>query len=159
MRFASSCLTQVAQDEPTFEPMISAASRRFHSRPSPTTAPIYLDRDRRTVRVDVQLGSMTKRMVIDTGATGLSIPTWIAERLLSRREAVEAQSAILTLANGQEERRRGIKVWSVSVGGHALLDVYATVAPHAAEPLVGFPVLNQLGRFTIDTIAGVLIMG
>jgi len=40
-----------------------------------------------------------------------------------------------------------------------LRDVYATVGPHASEPLLGFPVLNQLGRFTIDTIAGVLIIG
>jgi hypothetical protein len=41
----------------------------------------------------------------------------------------------------------------------ALPDVYATVSPHDAEPLLGFPVLNQVGRFTIDTITGLLIMG
>ncbi|RBP14359.1 clan AA aspartic protease (TIGR02281 family) [Roseiarcus fermentans] len=132
---------------------------RAPARPAPTTTPIYLDRDGRTARVDVQLGSITKRMVIDTGATGLSIPAWIAERLLWRREAVEAQSAVMTLANGREELRQGVKLWSVTVGGRTLLDVYATVAPHEAEPLLGFPVLNQAGRFTIDTVAGLLIMG
>ncbi len=138
--------------------MISANLRRsFQS--TRTAAPIYLDRDGRTVRVDVQLGSITKRMVIDTGATGLSLPKWVADRLLLRREAIESESALLTLANGSREMRRGIQVWSVSVGGHTLIDVYATVAPHASEPLVGFPVLNQVGRFTIDTIAGLLIMG
>ena len=66
---------------------------------------------------------------------------------------------MLTLANGEEENRRGLRLCSVSVGGHTLFDVYATVAPRASEPLLGFPVLNQLGRFTIDTIAGLLIMG
>lgn len=153
--------------------MINAAPRRFlrstpvipvdldrgSPRSAPTATPIYLDRDGRTVRVDVRIGSITERMVIDTGATGLSIPVWIADNLLWRREAVEAPSAIMTLANGQEEVRRGVKVWSVTVGAHTLPDVYATVAPHDAEPLLGFPVLNQAGRFTIDTIAGLLIMG
>jgi hypothetical protein len=33
------------------------------------------------------------------------------------------------------------------------------VAAHPAEPLLGFPLLNQVGRFTIDTIADLLIMG
>lgn len=137
--------------------MTIAASRSFS--PAPTATPIYLDRDRRTVRVDVKLGSITKRMVIDTGATGLSVPGWIADRLLIRREAIRSESARFTLANGAKEIRSGIKVWSVSVGGHTLLDVYATVAPHEAEPLLGFPFLNHVGRFTIDTIAGLLIFG
>ena len=47
----------------------------------------------------------------------------------------------------------------VSVGGHALRDVYATVGPHASEPLLGFPFLNQRGRFTIDAVARLLIIG
>ncbi len=138
--------------------MNSVVPRRSFS-PAPTATPIYLDRDRRTVRVDVQLGSITKRMVIDTGATGLSVPKWVADRLLIRREAVRSENAVFTLANGAKEIRSGIKVWSVSVAGHTLLDVYATVAPHEAEPLLGFPFLNHVGRFTIDTIAGVLIIG
>ncbi len=129
-------------------------------RPSPrTSTPIYLDPDRRTVRVDVQLGSITRRLVIDTGATGLSLPQWIVDGLLARREARACESAIYTLANGVSELRRGIRVWSVSLGRHTLFDVYASVAPHGAEPLLGFPLLNQVGRFTIDTVAGVLILG
>ena len=30
-------------------------------------------------------------------------------------------------------------------------DVIAGVTPEGATPLLGFPVLNQAGRFTIDT--------
>jgi len=138
--------------------MTSVALRRS-PRSGPTATPIYLDRDGRSVRVDVRLGSLIHRMVIDTGATGLSIPRLVAERLVLRREAIESDGAILTLANGGRERRRGIRVWAVSVGSHTLRDVYATVAPHPSEPLLGFPVLNQLGRFTIDTIERLLILG
>ena len=161
-RFAYPRRRRLLEDGADDRRMISAAPRRFlratpvtagfdprraPAWPAPTATPIYLDRDGRTARVDVQLGSITKRMVIDTVATGLSIPAWIAERLLWRREAVEAQSAIMTLANGREELRQGVKLWSVSVGGRTLLDVYATVAPHEAEPLLGFPVLNQGADF------------
>ena len=42
------------------------------------------------MRVDVHLGSLTKWMLIDTGATELSIPESVADRLL-RHEAVEAE--------------------------------------------------------------------
>ena len=136
--------------------MTSAVLRR----PTRSTATaIYLDRDGRSVRVDVRLGSFTHRMVIDTGMTGLSIPLLVAERLLLRRDAIESDDAIVTLANGAREWRRGIEIRSVSVAGHTLRDVHATVASHASEPLLGFPILNQLGRFTIDTIERLLIMG
>ena len=121
--------------------------------------PIYLDRDGRSVRVDVQLGSLTRRLLIDTGATGLSIPESVAHRLLLRREAVEAEEAMVMLANGSEERQRGVRIVSLSIGGHLVRNVYAIVAPDDAEALLGFTVLNQVGRFTIDTNAGVLIIG
>ncbi len=121
--------------------------------------PIYPSRDGRSVRIDVELGSVTKRMLIDTGASGVSIPESVADRLLVQREAVEAESAIVTLANGSEERQRGVRILSISIGGHVLHDVYANVGPDSSEPLLGFPVLNHVGRFTIDTNAGVLIFG
>jgi clan AA aspartic protease (TIGR02281 family) len=127
--------------------------------PAKSPIPIYLDRDGRSVRIDVELGSVTKRMLIDTGASGVSIPESVADRLLLQREAVEAESAIVTLANGSEERQRGVRILSVSIGGHVLHDIYANVAPGSSEPLLGFPVLNHVGRFTIDTNAGVLIFG
>jgi hypothetical protein len=37
--------------------------------------------------------------------------------------------------------------------------VIAGVAPDGADMLLGFPVLNQVGRFTIDTSAHLLIFG
>jgi clan AA aspartic protease (TIGR02281 family) len=138
---------------------IISTTQRTPFRSNQMATPLYLDRDGRSVRVDVHLGSLTKRMLIDTGATGLSIPEWVAGRLLLRREAVEAEGAILTLANGCEERRGGVNIFSISIGGQVLRDVYATVAPDGSEALLGFPVLNQAGRFTIDTKAGVLIFG
>lgn len=98
-------------------------------RNAPAATPVDLDQDGRAVRFDVQLGSITKKMVIDTGAMGLSLPKWIADRLILRREAIESDNAIFTLANGKKETRSGIRVWSGSVGGRTLLDVYATVRP------------------------------
>jgi predicted aspartyl protease len=44
-----------------------------------------------------------------------------------------------------------IRIDTVRVGDRVLHDVIAGVMPNGAEPLLGFPVLNQAGRFTIDT--------
>jgi clan AA aspartic protease (TIGR02281 family) len=151
VRRVKSTLSQTPQPTPTpppVKPPISANS-----------IPIYLDRDGGSVRIDVELGSVTKRMLIDTGADGVSIPESVADRLLLQREAVESESAVVTLANGREETQRGLRILSVSIGGHVLHDIYANVAPDSSEPLLGFPVLNHVGRFTIDTNAGVLIFG
>jgi|SRR5208337_4943050 len=126
---------------------IISAARWTPFRSTQIAAPIYPDRDGRSVRIDVQLGSLTKRMLVDTGATGLSIPESVANRLLLRGEAVEAEEAIVTLADGSEERRSGVRIWLFSIGGHVLHHVYATVAPDGSEPLLGFPLLNQVGRF------------
>ena len=45
------------------------------------------------------------------------------------------------------------------IGGRVLHDILARVMPDGAEPLLGFPVLNQAGKFTIDTNGGQLIFG
>jgi hypothetical protein len=46
----------------------------------------------------------------------------------------------------------------VSIGTHALFDVEASAGPHSAL-LLPFKILNQMGRFTIDTQTGTLSFG
>jgi clan AA aspartic protease (TIGR02281 family) len=130
--------------------------------PLPTSGdsvPIYVDRGGRAVRVDVQLGSMTQRMLIDTGATQLSVPKSVASDLLQRGEATLDEAGQVTIADGSSRAQTFIRVATVRVGGHILHDIDAGVMPDGAEPLLGFPVLNQAGKFTIDTTAGQLIFG
>jgi hypothetical protein len=48
---------------------------------------------------------------------------------------------------------------TISIGGHVLHNISAGVAPNDAPPLLGFSVLSQTGRFTIDMNASMLIFG
>jgi predicted aspartyl protease len=53
----------------------------------------------------------------------------------------------------------GPSIGTVTVGGHVLRDVRAGVSPDGAEMLLGLPLLNQIGRFTIDSANHKLIFG
>ena len=48
---------------------------------------------------------------------------------------------------------------TVTIGGHVLRDVPAGVTPDGADMVLGLPVLNQIGRFTIDSVNHKLIFG
>jgi predicted aspartyl protease len=47
----------------------------------------------------------------------------------------------------------------VTIGSHVLRDVRAGVAPDGTDMLLGLPVLNKIGRFTIDSVNHKLIFG
>jgi clan AA aspartic protease (TIGR02281 family) len=133
-----------AVPEPTAAP--SAAPKQVAD-----SVPIYLDDDGDSVWVDVQLGSLKQRMLIDTGATSTSVPKSVADDLLRRGEATLDDPHQVSMADGSTHDEDVIRISSVRVGDRVLHDVIAGVAPEQASPLVGFPVLNHAGRFTIDT--------
>jgi clan AA aspartic protease (TIGR02281 family) len=109
--------------------------------------PIYLNDGGRSVWVDVQLGSLSQRMLIDTGATSISIQKSVANDPLRRGEASLDDPGQVMIADGSTHAH----IDTVRVGSKVLHDVIAGVSPEQASPLLGFPVLNQAGRFTIDT--------
>jgi clan AA aspartic protease (TIGR02281 family) len=125
--------------------------------PTQSIVQIYPDDGGRSVWVDVQMGSLTRRMLIDTGATSLSIPKSVANELLRRGEASLDDPGQVTIADGSTRAENLIRIDTVRVGNRIVHDVVAGVSPEQAAPLLGFPVLNQAGRFTIDTKARQLI--
>jgi hypothetical protein len=52
-----------------------------------------------------------------------------------------------------------IIIYRVTIGSHTLSNVEAGVAPSGADGLLPFPILNRVGKFTIDTAAGQLTFG
>ena len=129
------------------------------SMPLGNSVPIYFERDGRAVFVDVILGSQPAHMLIDTGATDVTVSESLAQALLSRGEADEGPSAQVQLADGSTTTTRNISVHTFKIGDNVLRDVSAGVTPDGTDMLLGFPVLNQIGRFTIDTINKRLIFG
>ena len=119
------------------------------SLPAGDYVPIYVKGD--SIWVDVQLGSLTKRMLIDTGATDITVTKSVANDLLRRGDAVLGDPGAARDFEGWTHIENRIQILTLGVGSHTLRNILAGVIPDEGEMLLGFPVLNQVGRFTIDT--------
>jgi predicted aspartyl protease len=64
--------------------------------------------------------------------------------------AHEGPQGIATLADGPQREQQSVIVDTVTIGSHVLHDVLAGVSPDGSPMLLGLPVLNKIGRFTID---------
>jgi clan AA aspartic protease (TIGR02281 family) len=132
-------------------PVVATGSSAPPPQDAADAVPIYLYDGGRSVWVDVQLGSLNQRMLIDTGATSISIQKSVANDLLRRGEASLDDPGQVMIADGSTHSVSLIHIDTVRVGNKVPHDVIAGVSPEQASPLLGFPVLNQAGRFTIDT--------
>jgi clan AA aspartic protease (TIGR02281 family) len=107
----------------------------------------------------IDIGPWPQRVLLDTGATNLTVTEPLAERLLAQGFAHEGPEVTVTLADGSERDGRTIIIDAVTIGSHVLRDIHAGVTPDGAEMVLGLPVLNQIGRFTIDSANHKLIFG
>jgi clan AA aspartic protease (TIGR02281 family) len=118
---------------------------------------LYPDHDARALYAYIDIGPWPQRVLLDTGATSLTVTEPLAERLLAQGFAQEGPKATATLADGSAREGRTIIIDSVTIGSHVLRDVRAGVTPDGADMLLGLPMLNQIGRFTIDSVNHKLI--
>lgn len=114
--------------------------------------------DERAALVMVGLGSQYVPMELDTGAEVMQVRQSFASRLIQRREAeqvVDADGQVVTrdfrMADGHTNSLRMLNIHTVTIGSHVLHDVSAAIVGDNAVMLLPFPVLNQIGKFTIDT--------
>jgi predicted aspartyl protease len=113
----------------------------------------------------VKLGAQTVMMTIDTGATHMMISSSVANRLVADNQADEGAMMNVVVADGRTVSERALVIHRVRIGRHVLLNVNATVAPddgsssNFGDGLLPFTVLNQVGRFAIDTTSNKLIFG
>jgi hypothetical protein len=125
------------------------------SAPAPTVdggVPIIYAHGALTVNAMISGHSLT--MLIDTGANVSSIPTALADRLIAEGRATEREGMNVTLADGSSVHARSLMVNSIVLGNHTVSNVIVTVSD--AGSLLSLPVLNAIGRFTIDSANGVL---
>ncbi|NND99311.1 MAG: retroviral-like aspartic protease family protein, partial [Pirellulaceae bacterium] len=99
--------------------------------------------------VDVVVGKKTSRMVVDSGATLISLPATTAQEL-GITIASDAPDLKLVMADGREIPAKGVTLDRVRVGEFEAEDVQAAVL-HAsavgAEPLLG---MSFLGNFKFE---------
>lgn len=120
---------------------------------------LYPDHDGRAMYAYVDIGPWPQRVLIDTGATSLTVTEPLAQRLLAQGFAHEGPEVTTTLADGSEREERTVLIDSVTIGSHVLRDVRAGVTPDGADMLLGLPVLNQIGPFKIDSANHKLTFG
>jgi gag-polyprotein putative aspartyl protease len=109
------------------------------------------------IHVTVTIGDVPNDMLLDTGAAMSSVTTALADGLIARGEAHELEPAKFTMANGSSEYERVISVNSITIGSHTRTNVAMSVSD--GTMLLGLPVLNAIGRFTIDAVSSQLIFG
>jgi predicted aspartyl protease len=134
---------------PTQQPPPQAATR------SRDSVKIIVSEGSRAIHVDVLLGGMPIRMLVDTGANSSQVPQSFASMLLRSGAAIDAGTAPVRYANGQVSKEQVIRIRELRIGSHVIKDVIATVVD--GPPLLGFPVFNGIAPFTIDTRIGELI--
>ena len=100
--------------------------------------------------------SRTLDMIIDTGAAVSGVPAGVANALIAAKQPVELPKRLLTLANGARENERTIGIITVTVGHYVAHHAVAAVTN--GTPLLGLPVLRQIGRFTVDAAHEQLIL-
>jgi clan AA aspartic protease (TIGR02281 family) len=111
------------------------------------------------IHVTVTIGGVPNDMLLDTGAAMSSVTTSLADGLIARGEAHELAPAKFTMANGSSEYERVVSVNSITIGSHTRTNVSMSVGPDGSMMLLGLPVLNAIGKFTIDAGSSQLIFG
>jgi aspartyl protease family protein len=113
-----------------------------------TSVPIYSANG--SVKLDVLVGGLPIRMLLDTGANLMSVTFAVAERLVNDSQGYWKGSRMIRLADGRIVSSPILVVNAVRVGGHVIRDVESAVTDGEVM-LLPFPVLDSIGKFTIDT--------
>jgi gag-polyprotein putative aspartyl protease len=122
--------------------------------------PIVVDHGRARVAVNFADYPLPQTMVIDTGASIMSVTNELAAALIERDMAYRMdQQTNICLADGACRERDQIMIRKLSIGGRTVMDVPAIMVQDNVEMLLPFGVLNQVGKFTIDSAKGLLIFG
>jgi clan AA aspartic protease (TIGR02281 family) len=112
------------------------------------------------MHVTVMLGDSQIDMMVDTGANVSSVTPTVANALISTGQATELEPHRVQMADGTWVMERVISVKSLKLGSHDRTDVTMTVTTSDnGMSLLGLPVLNAIGKFTVDGGSNQLIFG
>ncbi len=150
MQSSAACLTA-----PEAPPVARAPAPQIASRGTTDSVPIMVTNNGRSVHVDVLVGGLPLRMLIDTGATSSTVPLSFARLLVANGQAVVLGNMRVTYADGRAGLQTAIRITELRIGNHIIHNVLASVSE--GSPLLSFPAINSIAPFTIDTRAGELI--
>jgi Aspartyl protease len=102
---------------------------------------------------------LPQTMIIDTGASAMSIPRSFAAELFSRGIATEDGTMKMCIADGTCADQVRFWISKITIGSRTFEHVEGVVAPDAAMMLLPFNVITATGSATIDTKNSRLIFG
>jgi len=105
----------------------------------------------RAVLIDVGMGRQVVNMMLDTGASTSAITEDVANALVRDGHARWLGTRKFQMADGSTTEALALVINEVRIGSHVVRDVEASVVPNGTRMLLGFPVVNQIGPFTINT--------
>jgi predicted aspartyl protease len=110
------------------------------------------------IHVPVALSGYPVTMVVDTGATIMTVSETVANSLVNNgRASFTGNVATVTLADNSTRSEREISINSLTVGNHTIQHVIAHVAPDGSEMLLGHLVLARLApKFGINVASSTL---
>jgi hypothetical protein len=147
MRSDTPCHQSAAGAPP---PVIASAPTPAYA-PSPAGMHLPLTFARSGAYVAVSIGTTAAIMLVDTGATGMTVSESIANQLLASGQATSAPSETVTLAGGVKQEFRQVDINSVTVAGHVVNNVHAGVVPDGSDMLLGLGVLAKVSnKFAIN---------
>jgi clan AA aspartic protease (TIGR02281 family) len=117
---------------------------------------IRVERAGTGMRVVARLNnSVMVPFLIDTGASDVSIPQWVADRL-GLQSGPDTRTMSYTTANGVVESQV-VMLRSVSLGGARVENVPASVSPELPFGLLGLSFFNHF-TYNIDAAAGIVTL-
>jgi Aspartyl protease len=141
----------------TSQPAVAVAAPA----PAPVVDSVPITTDGTHANVDIMIGEFDyHHFLIDTGADIMSVNPDVAASLIAGGYAVEHGAVSVKLADGSVSNERRILIDQIRIGRHTITNVAAAVnANNDGMNLLPFQVLNQMGKFTIDTANEKLIFG
>jgi len=106
--------------------------------------------------VDVLIGGQPLRMMLDTGAMMSQINTDLATTIVGQGQGSWGDMGTFVMADGSKQKQPTIIVKEIRIGKHVVKNVTVSVS-NGTTPLLAFPVVNEIGPFTVNTRTNELI--
>jgi clan AA aspartic protease (TIGR02281 family) len=119
--------------------------------PKEDSVPIYPGANGNSALIDVVVGGQPVRMLLDTGATHISVTQDLARRIVAQGQGSWGGTAQVKLADGSVISERIINIETVMIGSHTVHSVQGSVTADGGLMLLPFPLLNSIAPFKIDT--------
>ena len=107
-------------------------------------------------------GATSVNFILDTGATDVSLPEEVAQELMRAGTLSSGDfrgTKVYVLADGSRVRSKSVVLREVRVGGQAVQNVSASIAPARSPPLLGQSFLAKFPAWTLDNQKHVLVLG